>query len=57
MGLHANSSKKRLPELKYSGLFQAENIPDSFDARQKWPYCPTIQKVRSQGKNYKTNGF
>lgn len=24
-------------------------LPDSFDARQQWPNCPTLQQVRDQG--------
>lgn len=35
-------------------LYRAHNIknirlPDSFDAREQWPECPTIQQIRDQG--------
>lgn len=39
-------NKPRLPELKHpSGV----RLPDSFDARQQWPSCPSIQQIRDQG--------
>ena len=25
------------------------SIPESFDARRKWPNCPTIKEIRDQG--------
>lgn len=25
------------------------SLPDSFDAREQWPNCPTIKEVRDQG--------
>lgn len=28
---------------------QAIDIPESFDAREYWPYCPSIGDVRQQG--------
>lgn len=24
-------------------------IPESFDAREQWPHCPTISEIRDQG--------
>lgn len=27
-----------------------DNLPESFDARQKWPHCPTIGLIRDQGE-------
>ena len=27
----------------------AENIPESFDARVRWPQCPSIREIRDQG--------
>ena len=29
--------------------FDASLLPDSFDAREQWPNCPTIKEVRDQG--------
>jgi hypothetical protein len=26
------------------------DLPDTFDARDKWPNCPTIKEVRDQGR-------
>ena len=34
-----------LPEKVASG----KAIPDSFDSRTNWPYCPSIGEVRDQG--------
>ncbi|XP_014283241.1 cathepsin B [Halyomorpha halys] len=25
-------------------------IPEEFDSRERWPYCPTIRSIRNQGK-------
>lgn len=38
----------------HSLLFSVHNVegiklPDSFDPRQQWPNCPTIQQIRDQG--------
>eukprot|EP00088_Acartia_fossae_P034356 TRINITY_DN3527_c0_g1_i4.p1 TRINITY_DN3527_c0_g1~~TRINITY_DN3527_c0_g1_i4.p1 ORF type:complete len:267 (+),score=54.65 TRINITY_DN3527_c0_g1_i4:2-802(+) len=30
-------------------LLGVENIPESFDPREKWPECPTIKEIRDQG--------
>lgn len=37
----------RLPEVAHS--LEYMKLPDSFDARQQWPNCPTIQQIRDQG--------
>jgi len=37
----------RLPELIHS--VEDMKLPDSFDPRQQWPNCPTIQQIRDQG--------
>lgn len=30
-------------------LVKSEAIPETFDARQEWPHCPSISKIRDQG--------
>uniref|UniRef100_A0A672IJ25 Cathepsin B n=1 Tax=Salarias fasciatus TaxID=181472 RepID=A0A672IJ25_SALFA len=37
---------RRLPEVRPGDSIK---LPDSFDARQQWPNCPTIQQIRDQG--------
>ena len=29
--------------------YEAVDIPDSFDARQEWPECPSTKEIRDQG--------
>jgi Papain family cysteine protease len=29
--------------------FDPRSLPDSFDAREQWPNCPTIKEIRDQG--------
>lgn len=52
LGVHPDSKKFRLPELEEpQGLVgaAASDLPESFDAREQWPNCPTIGEVRDQG--------
>ncbi|KAM4528658.1 cathepsin Bb [Fundulus diaphanus] len=37
----------RLPEVAHN--IEGINLPDSFDPRQQWPNCPTLQQIRDQG--------
>ncbi|CAL8316073.1 unnamed protein product [Merluccius merluccius] len=37
----------RLPEVRH--LVEGLKLPPSFDPRQQWPNCPTIQQIRDQG--------
>ncbi|XP_059898450.1 cathepsin B-like [Gadus macrocephalus] len=37
----------RLPEVMHS--VEALGLPVSFDSREQWPNCPTIQQIRDQG--------
>lgn len=37
----------RLPQLTHN--VRSVEIPDSFDAREQWPRCPTIREIRDQG--------
>lgn len=37
------------PELFVKEVEVGKDIPASFDAREQWPYCPTIQEIRDQG--------
>ncbi|XP_077949328.1 cathepsin B [Gasterosteus aculeatus] len=37
----------KLPEVVHST--EGLKLPDSFDARQQWPNCPTIRQIRDQG--------
>ncbi|XP_077553022.1 cathepsin B-like isoform X2 [Haemaphysalis longicornis] len=50
MGLLAHqgrTGKDRLPVYTHEDV---ENLPESFDARQKWPRCPSIGLIRDQGE-------
>jgi cathepsin B len=47
MGVHP-AAHKFLPKAKRI-LLGVEDIPDSFDPREKWPECPTIKEIRDQG--------
>jgi len=38
-----------LPKLQLSEEHLGDSIPKEFDARTKWPNCPTISEVRDQG--------
>ncbi|KAK2856254.1 hypothetical protein Q5P01_004989 [Channa striata] len=37
----------KLPEVAHN--IEGLQLPDSFDSRQQWPNCPTIQQIRDQG--------
>lgn len=37
----------KLPEMVHK--IEGINLPDSFDPRQQWPNCPTLQQIRDQG--------
>ena len=37
------------PKLPLKEIEPLKDIPDSFDARKQWPYCPTLMEVRDQG--------
>ncbi|XP_005373887.1 PREDICTED: cathepsin B [Chinchilla lanigera] len=37
----------RLPQRV--GFAEDMNLPESFDAREQWPNCPTIKEIRDQG--------
>ncbi|KAM9354992.1 cathepsin Bb [Pholidichthys leucotaenia] len=37
----------KLPEVSHN--LRGIRLPDSFDARQEWPNCPTIKQIRDQG--------
>ncbi|XP_076129034.1 cathepsin B-like [Alosa pseudoharengus] len=38
------------PKLPYIELpVEHVSLPDTFDAREQWPNCPTIQQIRDQG--------
>jgi len=45
----AKGAEAHLPPVKEHNLLGAEQIPDSFDPRDKWPGCPTIREIRDQG--------
>lgn len=50
MGTHLKLSDfKKLPVVKYD-LELIGDLPDSFDPREKWPYCPTLNEIRDQGQ-------
>ncbi|CAL8313133.1 unnamed protein product [Lota lota] len=38
----------RLPEVMHS--VEGLRLPSSFDSREQWPNCPTIQQIRDQGR-------
>jgi cathepsin B len=52
MGVHPDANLYR-PAFKnvkeeFASLSN-QDIPESFDAREQWPDCPTIQEIRDQG--------
>lgn len=49
MGVHkSNDMYPKLEQLlSYSDA--VTDLPDNFDARERWPNCPTIREVRDQG--------
>jgi len=48
LGVRPDAHKYRLPEAPPIDLAD-DDIPESFDAREKWPECRTLQEVRDQG--------
>ncbi|KAH8344922.1 hypothetical protein KR067_010712 [Drosophila pandora] len=52
MGVHPDAYKFALPDkqevLGYLSQ-KVDDIPKEFDAREKWPNCPTINEIRDQG--------
>ena len=52
MGVNPDSINNSLTEAIQtidSSRFDDEKLPEFFDARQKWPDCPTIGEIRDQG--------
>lgn len=47
MGVHPDYKQHVLEPLVHD--VDATEIPESFDARQQWPDCPTIREIRDQG--------
>jgi hypothetical protein len=37
-----------LPKFQYSAE-ELKDLPENFDAREKWPFCPIIKKLWIQG--------
>lgn len=49
MGVLEDPRGKLLGDSFASHHIMDMNLPDNFDARQKWPHCPTLREVRDQG--------
>lgn len=49
MGVHPDAHIYLPPVKNVSELYANDEIPESFDAREKWPQCPTIGEIRDQG--------
>lgn len=47
MGVHPDSKYHKLEPLIHN--LDGVEVPESFDARQQWPECPTIREIRDQG--------
>lgn len=47
MGVHPDAKYHTLEPLEHD--LEGVEVPDSFDARQQWPDCPTIREIRDQG--------
>merc|ERR1711936_291557 len=47
MGVHKDAEKHMPPKKRI--LLGVEEIPESFDPREKWPDCPSIKEIRDQG--------
>ena len=37
------------PQLPVKEIEPLRDIPDSFDARKQWSYCPSLMEIRDQG--------
>ncbi|KAI1286145.1 Cathepsin B [Halotydeus destructor] len=46
LGVKTDGKTPRLPALVHEDI---SDLPESFDARKKWPKCPTISKISDQG--------
>jgi len=48
-GVLPDSAEKwsQLPQKRHN--LMGLEIPENFDARIKWPYCPSLKEVRDQG--------
>ncbi|XP_065584830.1 cathepsin B-like isoform X4 [Artemia franciscana] len=50
MGVHPDHKLYALPEADVQVVEGVNDVlPEEFDAREKWPDCPTIQEIRDQG--------
>jgi len=47
MGVHKDAEKYMPPKKRI--LLGVEQVPETFDPREKWPNCPTIKEIRDQG--------
>jgi len=47
MGVHKDAEKHMPPKKKM--LLGVEQLPETFDPREKWPECPTLKEIRDQG--------
>lgn len=48
MGVHPDYKFHVLDDVLVHDVNETD-IPESFDARQQWPDCPTIREIRDQG--------
>ncbi|KAH6938636.1 hypothetical protein HPB50_011216 [Hyalomma asiaticum] len=46
LGVHPDNRLHRLPAFRHTEI--PENLPESFDAREKWPHCASIGLIRDQ---------
>lgn len=37
------------PKPPLKAIEPLKDVPDSFDAREQWPHCPTLEEIRDQG--------
>ena len=49
LGVLPESNKYQPPVKNVVANNANQQIPESFDAREQWPDCPTIQEIRDQG--------
>lgn len=49
MGVHVDSAKFLGPVKVFGEEAPITDLPENFDAREKWPNCPTILEIRDQG--------
>ncbi|CAG9786128.1 unnamed protein product [Diatraea saccharalis] len=48
MGTMIDGNFKKLPVVTHTQEF-INTLPDNFDSRNNWPYCPTLNKISDQG--------